>query len=60
MKQGWLELTAVMWGCIMLSAFVMFEIFHNKKWKERRKTGRQEGREGVKERRKKILLKCPF
>lgn len=64
MKQGWLELTVVMWGLIMLFAFVMFEIFHNKKLKERRKAGRLEGRKGgrkgVKERRKKVLLKCPF
>lgn len=43
-KQAWLELMVVMWGLIMLFAFVMFEIFHEK-LKERRKAGRQERRE---------------
>lgn len=43
-KQAWLELMVVMWGFIMLFAFVMFEIFHEK-LKERRKAGRQERRE---------------
>lgn len=37
MKQGWLELTVVMWGFIMLFAFAMFDIFHSQKLKERRK-----------------------
>lgn len=48
MKQGWLELTVVMWRFILLCSLVKFEIFHNKKLKERRKAGRQEGSEGKK------------
>lgn len=57
MKQGWLELTVVMWGFIMLFTLVKFEIFHNKKLKERRKAGRQEGSEA---RKGKDFAQAPF